>query len=285
METISSIQQPTQTSNITVQQFRESLQTQNLAAKVIDAFNLYVKDKGLNDNSVLGPDNIQEIVARLQQTGEKLPASIIPENVAAEKTHEANAKMDNTNIEEKNLPNLSVKSQKSFSEKAFRKDTPPEILQKAQNGTLTKEEAKLWATTTTIEGRNLLGISGRMDAHDKEILIKRDFERKKALENSQPKPEESLDKTYNSTKESFFNKAARSVTNAITWPIRGLMSLFGAKKTAEKLKWNPPTQKLATPQTKTEEMKQPPTNPSISPTQKLENQPKEKKSESNEEEL
>lgn len=96
--------------------------------------------------------------------------------------------------------------------KAFRKDTPEEIKDKATNGTLTKDEAKMWATTTSKEGRALLGISGRMDAADKEILAKQHFARKAAEKGA----ETSATATVEAEKKGLFRKAA----DTAIWPFR-----------------------------------------------------------------
>lgn len=97
--------------------------------------------------------------------------------------------------------------------KAFRKDTPEEIRQKATEGKLTVNEAKMWATTTSKEGRALLGISGRMDAADREILVKQHLSRKAGAKADAPTGEGSQSDT---PKKGFFSKAA----NTVTWPFR-----------------------------------------------------------------
>jgi hypothetical protein len=87
----------------------------------------------------------------------------------------------------------------------------------------------MWATTTTKEGRALLGISGRMDASDRAKLSRRNLDRKRAERGESPEAGEK-------SGGSFIGRAARGVANAVTWPVRGLMKLFGAKDAAEKLR-------------------------------------------------
>ena len=96
--------------------------------------------------------------------------------------------------------------------KAFRKNTPEEIKQKAKEGTLTVNEAKMWATTTSKEGRALLGISGRMDAADREILVKQHLSRKARAKTDAPAGADAAD----TPKKGFFSKVA----NTVTWPFR-----------------------------------------------------------------
>lgn len=105
-------------------------------------------------------------------------------------------------------------SGQKYPEKAFKKGTPEDIRKKAAEGAISAEEAKMWATTTTKEGRALLGISGRMDAADREILIRRNMARrseKRAADvtadgNAGPAAE----------KKGFFHRAA----NIAAWPFR-----------------------------------------------------------------
>lgn len=132
--------------------------------------------------------------------------------------------------------------------KAFRKDTPEAIRQKATDGNLTVEDAKMWATTTSKEGRSILGISGRMDASERAILVKQYYARKADGGKNAEKDTETDGKTEGTVK-----KAARTVTNAASAPVRWLMKgagtvagLFskGAKEKingwADGLKWKGP---------------------------------------------
>jgi len=133
--------------------------------------------------------------------------------------------------------------------KAFRKGTPEEIRQKATEGTLTVKEAKMWATTTSKEGRALLGISGRMDAADREILIKQHLSRKAGAKADAPTGE---DATSDTPKKGFFRKAA----DAATWPFRKAWA--GIKKgwnwvTGKKAPVSQETAKAAPPVTGTTE--------------------------------
>jgi len=200
----------------TVGQIREILKAQNAAKDVMDAFDECIKQKNYPDDHKLTVEEQNEIKTTLKNADFDYEQAI-RQNVAEVAPPPV--------VEQK-------KTTRTFSEKVFRKDTPDYILEKAKNGELTKDEARIWATTTTIEGRKLLGISGRLDASERAILIKQEKERKKIEKENQtetpPSPE---------NKENFFKKTGRGLVNAFTWPVRGLLSLFGAKKMSENLKW------------------------------------------------
>ncbi len=216
-EVITPTRQATSTKQaLTVGQIREILKAQNAANNAIDAFNKYIEQKNYPDDHKLTAEEQNEIKTTLKNADFDYEQAI-RQNVAEVAPPPV--------VEQK-------KPTRAFSEKVFRKDTPDYILEKAKNGELTKDEAIIWATTTTKEGRKLLGISGRLDASERAILIKQEKERKKIEKENQtetpPSPE---------NKENFFKKTGRGLVNVFTWPVRGLLSLFGAKKLSENLKW------------------------------------------------
>ncbi|MFA5103861.1 MAG: hypothetical protein WC527_01620 [Candidatus Margulisiibacteriota bacterium] len=172
---------------------------------------------------------------------------------------------------------------RKYSEKTFRKDAPEEIKTKGAAGTLNSEEAKNWATTTTKAGRDLLGISGNMDANDRQILVKQGMARKAGGESpvlagdraegakSKERPEgpsnahekkgtdnpkaETADhsqehergtsKADSASKSGggFFRKLGRAILNTFTWPVRSLLDLFGMEKEADSLRVRPSGEK------------------------------------------
>ncbi|GEM_PF-5339626 len=209
--------------------------TEDQAASIYEGLSQFPE----SDIKVTGPDGrgytIQELRQRAGLTQEGV---VVPETGMGEVSQTPLAQEDVVATERTAAsegPELHAPAPEAgtpsavYSEKAFRKDTPEEIRQKASNGSLSADEAKMWATTTTKEGRALLGISGRMDASDRAKLSRRNLDRKRTERGESP---EAASKSGGS----FIGRAARGVANAVTWPVRGLMKLFGAKDAAEKLR-------------------------------------------------
>jgi hypothetical protein len=191
---------------------------------------------------VTGPDGRGYTIEELRQrSGFTQEGVVVPETGMGEVSQTPLAQENSTAIERTAVPEgpelpapapEAATPSVSYSEKAFRKDTPEKIKQKASSGSLSADEAKMWATTTTKEGRALLGISGRMDASDRAKLSRRNLDRKRAERGESPEAGEK-------SGGSFIGKA---VANAVTWPVRGIMKLFGAKDAAERLRLASPAE-------------------------------------------
>lgn len=215
--------------------------------------------KLINDMSIMDPVHVMTPRGLVTV----LDGNVIPNNAAsgtevqAQEPEPVAAVAPNSNEAPGKTPETEVKeplAKITDPAKAFRKNTPDDIRKKAADGTLTVDEAKMWATTTSREGRTLLGISGRMDAADRDILIKQRFARK-AGEKAAESPEAAADPEKPKT-EGPAKSAARVITNAASAPVRWLMKGAGAlagifskgakdklNEWADGLKWQKPSAK------------------------------------------
>lgn len=216
-------------------QLRQQLSTLDLGTDVMGAFDKFVSEKNLNPNEPITEDRAIELMETLDRAAPR-PSVVAPPAPEIQET--ATTRGGDVPHADQGMPAPAPEAAPPsavYSEKAFRKDTPEEIRQKASSGSLSADDAKMWATTTTKEGRALLGISGRMDASDRAKLSRRNLDRKRDGGGESPE-------TASKSGGSFIGRAARGVANAVTWPVRGLMKLFGAKDAAEKLRLASPTE-------------------------------------------
>ena len=217
-------------------QIRQELSTYNLGTEVMDAFDSFIAENNINPNEPMTQERALMLMEALDKAAPR-PTVVAP----PAQEPPASATTRGLPAHEPASPEVAPPAPEAappsavYSEKAFRKDTPEKIRQKASNGSLSADEAKMWATTTTKEGRALLGISGRMDASDRAKLSRRNLDRKRAEREESP---EAASKSGGN----FIGRAARGVANAVTWPVRGLMKLFGAKDAAEKLRLASPSE-------------------------------------------
>lgn len=213
-------------------QLRQELLTYNLGTEVMVAFDSFIAQNNINPNEPMTQESALRLMEALDKAAPRptVVAPPAPESSAPATDRVLPAREPASREIQSPTPQAGTPSA-VYSDKAFRKDTPQTIREKAANGTLAAEEAKMWATTTTKEGRKILfgNDDMRMDDKQRKLLVAQHHARKRAArgETSEATPK---------SDGSFMGRAARGIANAVTWPVRGLMKLFGDKNAAEKLR-------------------------------------------------